>query len=126
MRFLALDLGRKHTGIAFADANLGVPVPLETLHHDTVEELVNEAMLLVSQRNIDVLVLGLPLLSGKREGEQASFVRKVAERLEEVCPQCRIEFLDERWTDKISKEEKAVDEHAAAAVRLLQVSLERM
>lgn len=125
MQYLALDIGRKHTGVAYADSVLNVPVPLETLHHDTVEELVNEVSLLVSERNSEKVIVGLPLLSHGVEGKQVQFTRDVLDCLRTACPACSFEVLDERWTDKNTLLEKEGDPHAHAAVKLLSVFLSR-
>lgn len=125
MRYLALDIGRKHTGVSFADSKLKVPVPLETFHHDTVEELVNEILLLVSRRNVEKVIVGLPLLSHGVQGKQAQFTREVLDHLREACPQCAFETLDERFTNAISGKGRGQDLHAQAAVQLLSTFLER-
>jgi putative Holliday junction resolvase len=124
MRFLALDIGDRHTGAAFADA-LGVPMPLETIHHSSEEELVNEAAIIASERTVDGFVIGLPYRSDGTEGDQAKKIRDIARKLCEHCPWCELHFIDERWTTKLPPEIHSEDPHAQAAVTLLQVFLER-
>ena len=124
MRFLTLDIGDRHTGVAFADA-LGVPMPLETIHHSSEEELVNEAAIIASERTADGFVIGLPYRSDGSEGGQAKKIRDIARKLCEHCPWCELHFVDERWTTKEANKVAGGDSHAQAAVTLLQVFLER-
>lgn len=126
MRVIALDVGKRHTGVAYADALLDVPVPLETIHHENEEELLAAIATLVSERHIGMLILGLPLLPSGVEAEQALYVRQVGKALQESCKACVIRYLDERRTTKRApQDDKAVDDHAQAALTLLQVFLER-
>ena len=117
MRFLALDLGRKHTGVAFFDERTGVPIPLETIHHEDDEELVERVSILASERSIDAFVIGLPYLPGGKEGEQARFVRDIAKKLCEACPWAELHFIDERYSG---------GDDAKAALEVLGAFLERI
>ena len=125
MQCLALDLGRKHTGVAFADAEVDIALPLDTIHHETEEELLEALEKIVDERQITTIVLGLPYLSSGEEGEQVEYVRDVALKIKEACPSCTIQFLDERQTNKTDAKTKSEDDNAQAAVTLLQVFLER-
>lgn len=124
--YLALDIGRKHTGAAFFDERTKVPMPLETLHHLSEEELIEKVVILASERLADAFVIGLPFLPGGTEGEQARFVRDIAKKLCEACPWCELHFVDERWTNKAHYEERADDPHAQAALTILRVFLDRI
>ncbi len=131
MRCLALDLGRKHTGVAFFDERTGVPVPLETFHHADEVELVERMVILASERAVDAFVIGLPFLPGGAEGEQARFVREIAKKLCEACPWCELHFIDERWTSRgsgIRNRELGIrnDKHAQDALIVLQTFLARL
>jgi len=37
---LSLDIGTRRTGVAFVDENTNVPMPMETLHHASEDELI--------------------------------------------------------------------------------------
>ena len=125
MKYLALDIGRKHTGVAYVDATLGVPVPLPTIHHKDEEELLAAVAIRVSERSIDTLVLGLPLLPSGIEAAQAKYVRHVGKALQARCPKCAVRYLDERRTNRIAGGDQMIDDHAQAALTLLTVALER-
>lgn len=126
MHYLSLDIGRKHTGVAYADAEVAIALPLDTIHHTNEEELVEAVTKLVEERGIGTLVIGLPFLMSGKESEETEHVRTVSTVLQESCPNCSIEFLDERETSKVYSPQKSKDTHAQAATTLLSVFLERM
>jgi putative holliday junction resolvase len=117
---LSIDIGRKHTGIAFCDASIGIPLPLATIDHEDDAELVRTVQKLSDKRGVTTLILGLPLMSDGSEGEEVEHVRTVSHMLADLCPQCSIEFIDERLTSTSEG-----DSHAGAAIALLRVWLER-
>jgi len=123
--FLALDIGRKHTGVSFADMRVGIAMPLATLHHETPEELVQLLHPLIEARQIGRIVVGMPYLMNGSEGEEAGWVRRVLELLTHAFPSCEISLLDERETSRMFYGAHAEDRHAEAAVRILSTFLER-
>jgi len=125
MKYLSLDIGRKHTGIAFADAEIAIALPLDTIHHKNEQELIDTVAALVEKRQVETLVIGLPLLMSGEESEETKHVRAVSVLLQEACSNCTIEFLDERETSKVRAAHKSEDTHAQAATTLLSVFLER-
>lgn len=120
MRILGLDVGRKHTGVAFADDSIGVPLALDTFQHQDEADLVTQILQMSDERDIDLLVLGLPLLPSGDEGTQSTFVRLIGDRLEAAGLQ--IEFLDERYT---TSKDTSFDGDAKAACELLLTYLQR-
>jgi len=113
-RLLALDIGTKRTGVAYLDEDTGVPLPLATIHHASVEALLLQIATLVHERNIDRLIVGFPLLPSGQEGAQSDFVRSVAEQLEERG--WPVTLKDERYT---TPRGKSADPDAIAALNLL-------
>lgn len=122
---LALDLGRRHTGVAFADSRVNVALPLSTIHHKDESELLTALEKLVKERHIGTIVIGLPILMRGEEGEEAFYVRAVTELIQEALPDCSISFLDERETSKVFQIEPSKDRHAQAATTILMMFLER-
>jgi putative transcription antitermination factor YqgF len=120
VRLLALDIGTRHTGIAFGETEMGVPLALETIEHQTPEELADFVCGIARERKIDRVIVGLPLLPSGSEGSQSDFVRGVAEILERNGLSCS--FLDERYTTPRHGESNG---DAAAACNLLQTAFER-
>ncbi|MBR1416272.1 MAG: Holliday junction resolvase RuvX [Bacilli bacterium] len=62
MRVLALDLGTKTLGLAISDRTNTLASPLTTLRYsdENYELLLNELDKIISEYNVDTLVLGLP------------------------------------------------------------------
>lgn len=126
MHTLALDLGRRHTGIAFADSRVGVAMPLDTVHHESDEELIEVMKVLVEQRHIATIIVGMPLMMNGEEGEEAERVHHVVHLINEAIPSCAVELLDERETSKAYSELRSDDRDAEAATRILTTFLERL
>ncbi len=120
MRILALDIGLRRTGVAFCDETNGIPFPLDTLQHSSLEEFAELVGRLVSERSIGTILIGLPLLPSGAEGEQSTSVRQYAAALESLGVE--VEFLDERYTTPHST---LGDGDALAASSILTVYLDR-
>lgn len=120
MRLLALDIGLRRTGVAFADVDIGVPMALSTIEHTSIEELVDHISTIVDQKSIDQIIVGLPLLPSGEEGEQSSIVRDISAQISRIGP--KLTFLDERYT---TTSQKHVDPDASSACFLLETALKR-
>ncbi|MDD4627916.1 MAG: Holliday junction resolvase RuvX [Candidatus Peribacteraceae bacterium] len=116
---LALDIGKRRTGVAFYDSATAVPLPLDTIAHHSTEELLMHVAVLCKERKIDRIIVGLPLLLSGMEGEQSSFVRSVSEGLEALAP---VTFLDERYS---TPRDRDSDPDAAAACGILTTFVDR-
>jgi putative holliday junction resolvase len=125
MKYLALDVGRKHTGVAYGDSDIGISLPQDTIEHESDKELAAEVNALVIERDIETLILGMPLMPSGEEGEEVEHVRHVADLIEELCPDCTQEFVDERHTDKSFLGARSEDKHAQAACALLSLILDK-
>lgn len=119
MRILALDIGRRKTGMAFFDSETEVPFPLETCLHHGKKQLVEAVRAVCSLRRIQKLVIGLPLLPSGEIGAQANFVKSVADDC--ACADFSIEYIDERYTS----DSALPNDHAKAACDLLALYLAR-
>ncbi|MCK5016079.1 MAG: Holliday junction resolvase RuvX [Candidatus Peribacteraceae bacterium] len=118
MNVLALDIGLRRTGVAFADVSTGVPVALDTIHHKSFDELFLRIKKILEDKKVNHMVLGLPLLPSGDEGEQCEHVRNFANLLENVITYSTV---DERYTSFSNRE---VDSDASAAVHILQTYLD--
>lgn len=98
MRILALDIGTKRTGTALYDDQTEVTVPLDILHHSSQEEFLEQVYDLIRGREIETIIVGLPLLPSGEEGAQVAVVREYASWLQEAG--FSIFFVDERYSGK--------------------------
>ncbi|TSC79659.1 MAG: putative holliday junction resolvase [Candidatus Peregrinibacteria bacterium Gr01-1014_25] len=118
MRLLSLDVGGKRTGVAYYDDATDIVLPLDTITHPSDEMLIEHVRALCSERNIDRVIVGLPLLPSGKEGAQSRATRAVADRLQATG--IDVLLLDERYTTE------ALDNpDAAAACTLLRTYIER-
>ncbi len=120
---LALDIGKRRTGIAFGDDNIGFVAAMDTIRHASIEALVDRVRDIAQVKKVGQLIIGLPLLPGGKEGEQARYVREVAKRLEKDVG-LPVECVDERYTT--SKGHPEADLDAKAACELLTIVIDRM
>ncbi|HEY5052952.1 MAG TPA: Holliday junction resolvase RuvX [Solirubrobacterales bacterium] len=122
MRVLALDHGTARIGCAISDPSgtLATPVPvIEPPEPRSVAELVAE-------REVERVVVGLPLhLSGK-EGSQAALIRSFCAELEAILD-VPVETYDERLTTRMADASRRAGASAApdslAAAHLLEAYL---
>lgn len=120
MRLLALDIGGKRTGIAFVDTANNIPLPLDTVVADDAQAMIDRVKMIVDERGVERIIVGLPLLPSGGEGAQVVYVRRCAESLKALGYQ--IDFIDERHTTSDSKD---YDGDARAACELLRTYLDR-
>jgi putative Holliday junction resolvase len=132
MRYLAIDYGDKHTGLAVCDAAETIASPLLVI--DGQKDLIAKIADIVVTEKIEAVVLGLPLNMDDSKGPQAERVFEFAEQLKAHL-KLPIHFQDERLTSfaaekKIipaeftrKKKKKRID--AIAAAEILEAFLER-
>ena len=123
-RVLALDVGKRRIGLAVSDP-LGITAQgLDTLERTTIREDLTRLAELIAQREVALLLVGMPLHMSGHEGRQAEYVRNFAERLSERA-NVPVRYWDERLTSveaertlkesgiSIAKRARAVDRLAA-------------
>ncbi len=133
MRYLAIDYGTKHTGLAICDLTETIVSPLTVIQGQ--KELQKNIANIVKKENVEAIVLGLPLNMDGSEGAQAKLVLKFAEQLKEHLD-IPIHYQDERLSsfgaeDKLAyaefsrgkKRKKRID--AVAAAEILENFLEQ-
>jgi len=102
MRYLAIDYGSKHTGVAICDPSETIASPLTVINGQ--KELLRKISDIVKAKNVEAIVLGLPLNMDDSTGPQAKLVLKFAEQLKTHL-HIPIHFQDERLSS-FSAEEK--------------------
>ncbi len=86
MRYLAIDLGDKRTGIATGNDLTGMVAPVATLEVPRGEALITALATLIEEHNPDRVILGLPLNMDGTEGPRAKLVREFAKQLANATP----------------------------------------
>ncbi len=135
MRYLGLDLGSKTLGIAMSDDKGIIASCLKVIRHDEeYERLVDEVSLLVAEKKIEGIVLGLPKNMNNTLGFKGELSLKFKEMLEEKVS-VPVFLQDERLTTVSAnnvlidggmsrkKRKKVVD--SVAATIILQTFLDK-
>lgn len=97
MRYLAIDLGDKRTGIAVGDDETGIASPVAALPVVPGPALVRTILRVIEEHAPDALVLGLPLNMDGSEGPRARRTRAFGAELEAVIDR-PLFYQDERLT----------------------------
>ena len=125
MKVLALDYGATRTGVAVSDATGTIARPLGVVERAAGERGLAELRDLVLEREIDRIVVGLPLTLRGERGAQAVETDAFVEALRGVVS-VPVETYDERFTTAIAaREGGTAAEDARAAAHLLESYLER-
>lgn len=95
---MALDVGDVRIGVAVSESRL-IPRTLPAVNRAAGRTATLDALAeVVGRHGVRVAVVGLPLLEGGAEGEQAARTRAFARSLKRRLPDLWIEFRDERYT----------------------------
>ena len=132
MRYLAIDYGTKHTGLAICDPAETIASPLTVI--DGQKELLKKIVDVVETENVEAIVLGLPLNMDDSQGSQAKLVIQFAEQLKKLLD-IPIHLQDERLSTYSAEEKLAPAEFtrkkkrkrldAIAAAEILEAFLEQ-
>jgi putative Holliday junction resolvase len=94
---LGLDVGRKRIGVAGCDRTGLIATGLTTIVRTSFEKDVEQIRKLVNDREVQVLVVGLPYSMDGSLGFQANQIKKFATKLIKVL-KLPVEYVDERLT----------------------------
>lgn len=83
MRYLAIDLGQKRTGLAVGDDVVRIASPLEVIHAVDDAGRLQAIARAIEAHGPGALVVGLPLRSDGSEGAAATAVRAFASQLQQ-------------------------------------------
>ena len=98
MVVLALDYGDKRIGVAVSDP-LGIAASgLKTIERTPGGAEFDSIAEVVAERNVERIVVGMPLRMDGSAGRQVQKVRSFVERLRKRLPHVPIETIDERLT----------------------------
>lgn len=94
---LGLDVGRKRIGVAGCDGTGLIATGLTTIERQSFNYDVAQLQRLVQERQVQLLVVGLPYSMNGSLGFQAKEVQKFAQRVASAL-QLPLEYVDERLT----------------------------
>ena len=127
---LGLDVGKKRVGVAGCDGTGLIATGLTTIQRTSFRNDIEQLKKIVEEREVQVLVVGLPYSMKGNLGFQAQQVIKFARQVSKAL-QLPVEYVDERLTSveaeeqlkaqkRFSRRDKAAIDRQAAAIILQQ------
>lgn len=127
---LGLDVGKRRVGVAGCDGTGLIATELTTIHRTSFMRDLEQLRQLARDRQVTVLVVGLPYTLRGEVGMQAQQVRRFAERVAAAL-ELPVEYADERLTSveataqlqadgKYSRRDRGAIDARAAAIILQQ------
>lgn len=98
-RILAIDYGRKRSGLAVTDTMQMIANGLTTLASAELEAFLTNY---IKKEPVDLFVLGLPKQMNNEPSENMKYVEQFATRLRRLFPSIPVEFYDERFTSVLA------------------------
>jgi putative Holliday junction resolvase len=124
MRVLALDYGSARCGCALSDPTGTIVTPIEVVPRPATKRGLAALRRLVQEREVERVVVGLPLSLQGGDSDQTretrAFVRQLSLRLGEEVP---VEMHDERFTTRLAQRMEGdftASEDSRAAAHLLE------
>jgi len=137
IRYLGIDYGLKRIGLALGDAGGRLATPLKQLDgQGHPSDDARQLRPIIEEYEIEVVVVGLPLMEDGTEGEQSRLTRKFGEAVvaELGLP---VEYFDERYSshaadhllnqrDELTSKKRRARRDAIAAATFLQEFLDNL
>ena len=98
-RIIAIDYGKKRTGLAVTDPLRIIATPLDTV---PTNELMNYLGDYMKKESVDEFVVGMPKTLKNEDSEIAPLVRVFVEALNKLYPEKKIHLADERFTSRMA------------------------
>ena len=98
-RILAIDYGRKRTGLAVTDPLQLIAGALDTVPTHTLMEFLRTY---ISANEVETVVVGLPRQMDGSYSESYTYIRPFVARLQKTFPTLNVVMFDERFTSKLA------------------------
>lgn len=98
-RILAIDYGRKKSGIAVTDPLKIVANGLDTVASHILIEFLEKYM---QTESVELIILGYPKQVNGEDSESMKYIKPFYSRLKNKFPHLNVEWVDERFTSKIA------------------------
>ena len=125
-RVLGIDYGERRVGLALSDPMKIIASPFKTLMNSSAEKLMGELKFIIADKEIDSIVIGLPIGMQGDDTIQTAKVRHFAKSIAGLGIPIQLE--DERLSTvgafnissqldvNVSKKERDIDKNAAAFI----------
>lgn len=98
-RLLAIDYGRKRSGIAVSDTLQLIANGLTTVRSHLLLDFLKEY---VQKEPVERIIIGLPRQLNYEESESMQYIKPFVKRLEKEFPDIPVEYFDERFTSSMA------------------------
>ncbi len=98
-RILAIDYGKKRTGLAVSDSLKMTANPLDTLSSAVVFEFLHAYLL---KEEVEMFVVGYPVTLKNEASEALIYVNPFLKKLRKEFPSIPIKQVDERFSSKMA------------------------
>lgn len=104
-RVIAIDYGRKRSGVAVTDPLRICATGLPTVRSCDLIDFLRSYM---EAETVDCIVVGLPLTMRGEPSESSRYIEPFIRQLHNAFPEMRIDRIDERFTSAIAHKEMAL------------------
>ncbi|WP_158838617.1 Holliday junction resolvase RuvX [Polaribacter sp. L3A8] len=98
-RILAIDFGKKRTGIAVTDELQIIASGLTTVNTDDLIPFLKEY---ISKNKVELFVVGKPKQMNNTDSESEALILPFLQKLEKQIPKIPLLRIDERFTSKMA------------------------
>ena len=122
MTVLGIDYGEKRIGISISDPNGIISLPQEPIFSEGIKNDSLTISKIVEDKNIELIVIGLPLTLDGHHGFQAKIISNFEGELKKQTSKTIIKF-DERLTTKQAKNELKESKKARSKIDSIAASI---
>ena len=98
-RILAIDYGKKRTGIAVTDPLQIIATGLNTINsHELIPFLKNY----FNNETVELIIIGMPYNLDESDTDGTAPAKNAIKRLQKAFPQIPLQTVDERYTSKMA------------------------
>ena len=101
-RALGIDFGDVRIGLALSDLTKTISKPFETIKYTNLEDLSLQLKVIIEEKEVDTLVVGIPFNMSGEDTKQTVKVREFVLFIETIIS-LPIHLIDERLTSKEAK-----------------------
>lgn len=98
-RLLAIDYGRKRTGIAVSDTLQIIANGLTTVPSHTLIDFLKEY---IAKEPVERIIIGMPRQMNYEESESMQYIKPFVKKLQKELPTIPFEYFDERFTSQMA------------------------
>lgn len=98
-RILAIDFGRKKSGIAVTDELQMIASPLTTVASGLLIDFLTKY---IKEENVELVVIGEPKTMDNKPSDSTKYIQPFIGRLKKALPDLEIDRMDERFTSRMA------------------------